>query len=111
MKKGISILLLATFFLFQTGRILLYFECRFSNSITTSSCDCAQILTDNKQAPPNEAAPVSNHAGHRHLPEEFEKGNSLKAPIVYTTITRIQAVYIHRTGDDYSSDIFHPPLI
>lgn len=111
MKKTVSILLLAVFFLFQAGRILLYFECRFSNSITTSSCDCAQILTDVKTDPGSNSIPANSHSNHRHLPEEFEMQYVVTTPGTSSIACTTAAGYADMTGSEHCREIFHPPLV
>lgn len=110
MKKAISIFLLGVFFLFQSGRILLYFECKFSNSITTSSCDCVQILTDIKPGSPADVMPPDNHTNHRHLPEEFEQGAAIRFASAAIPASRVYADYIPLHSTAWRGEIFHPPL-
>ena len=107
MKKIIPILLLLVFFLFQGGRIILYFECRIANTITSPSCDCVKILADAK--PGFETIPNSNHANHKHLTEEFE--------LIATNLPDNTASLNSDICTDLTmfiptgalADIFHPP--
>ena len=109
LKKLIPILLLFVFFLYHGGRILLYLECRFSNSITTASCDCARILADTKPAGPADVIPVNNHANHKHLPEEFESNTANLSHTIAATHTKAQHGNIIFIATGFMSEVFHPP--
>lgn len=89
--------------------MLLYLECRFSNSITTSSCDCNQILAGAKDKIAD-AIPVNQHANHKHLPEEFEKEEMKRQKCNYTSHIDNNTYYNIFTAQDFVTDIFHPPL-
>jgi hypothetical protein len=88
--------------------MLLYLECRFSNSITTSSCDCNKILVGEK----NKTADTipNSHANHKHLPEEFEK-EEMKARKENSSLhIDNYSFYSILAPHDFVTDIFHPPL-
>jgi hypothetical protein len=108
LKKLLHISLLLVFILFQGGRVLMYLECRFTNTITTPNCDCVQILADAK--PGADAIPASNHASHKHLPEEFEM---LTTNLQHTCAPLNTANTPTQTDDvpaGVRTDIFHPPI-
>ncbi|HYE53336.1 MAG TPA: hypothetical protein VD996_00780 [Chitinophagaceae bacterium] len=110
MKKTFSIVLLLVFFLFHTGRILLYFECKLSNSITTSSCDCNQLLTGDSAATAAATIPINSHANHKHLPEEFELCIIIPAYKAAPAKTTAHNLYVDIRLSGFTPDIFRPPL-
>jgi hypothetical protein len=107
LKKIIPILLLLVFFLFQGGRVILYFECRITNAITSPSCDCVKILADAKPGP--ETIPNSNHANHKHLTEEFEPA-ATNLPGNIASLNRAECIDLTSLIPAGAlQDIFHPP--
>ncbi|HEY0677382.1 MAG TPA: hypothetical protein VGD17_03810 [Chitinophagaceae bacterium] len=90
--------------------MLLYLECRFSNSITTSSCDCAQILTDVKPGAITDMLPVNNHANHKHLPEEYEYSAQTITAISLKVTVQFTPIQKNKIATGFPSSIFHPPL-
>jgi hypothetical protein len=111
LRKLLSISLLFVFLFFQTGRILLYLECRFSNSITTTSCDCGQILAGDNSRQADGALPAnSSHASHKHLPEEFETPATLHLSVPDLTDGLPPATAIHFNAPGHYSKVFHPPI-
>ena len=98
-----------TFLLFQGGRVIMYLECRFANTITTPNCDCVKILADAK--PGVDAIPVAGHANHKHLPEELE----LLTANLHHTIAQFNIANAPMRSDAIAqgipADIFHPPIL
>lgn len=90
--------------------MLLYLECRFSNSITTTSCDCNKILTGEKDKTAD-AIPVNTHANHKHLPEEFEKEEMKRQKENSSSHINNNSFYTTLTPQGFTSDVFHPPLV
>lgn len=90
--------------------MLLYLECRFSNSITTTSCDCNQILVGDANKTTADVIPINTHANHKHLPEEFEKEEMKTRKENSLSNIDNNSFYITLTPQDFISDIFHPPL-
>ena len=66
-----TILLLACFLVFQYGRQISYWECRFSNTFKTSSekCDCGQMVNDITDQ--SDSNPIPVHHKHLHLDDTF----------------------------------------
>lgn len=98
-----------TFLLFQGGRVIMYLECRFTNTITKPNCDCVQILADAK--PGVDAIPASGHANHKHLLEEFEL---LTANLHHTEVSaHIAKAPMHKDAilKGAPAAIFHPPIL
>jgi hypothetical protein len=87
--------------------MLLYLECRFSNSITTASCDCNQLLAGEKKTA--DTVPVNTHANHKHLPEEFEK-EEMKVSASLRIHLNNNSFYLTLSPRDFITEIFHPPL-
>lgn len=109
LKRVLCILFLAVFLLFHTGRVLLYLECEVSNTISAASCDCAKILAGTGAE--DTTIPMNTHAGHKHLPEEFDQ-----APAAATLIAALQAnvrhtAYAGLLPCGYHPETFHPPLM
>jgi hypothetical protein len=71
LKKLTTILLLASFLVFQYARQVSYWECRLSNSfkISNEKCDCEQMI--NQVSDQSEPLPFPAHHNHFHVDETF----------------------------------------
>jgi hypothetical protein len=71
LKKTTTILLLASFLVFQFARQVSYWECRLSNSFKAGNekCDCEQL--SNQVSDQSEPFPISAHHNHIHVDETF----------------------------------------
>jgi len=71
LKKVTTILLLASFMVFQYARQVTYWECTVSNSFKVSNekCDCEQMI--NQVTDQSEPFPVPVHHNHFHVDETF----------------------------------------
>jgi len=69
LKKLTTILLLASFLVFQYARQISYWECRLSNSfkVTNEKCDCEQLSNQLS----DQSEPVPAHNNHFHVDETF----------------------------------------
>jgi len=71
LKKITTILLLASFLVFQYARQVSYWECRVSNSFKANNekCDCEQLV--DQVADQGEPFPASAHNNHFHVDDGF----------------------------------------
>ena len=111
MKKLISIFFLFTFFLFQYGKILDYWECRIAAAIESKSdCGCDNNL-NSASSSEQSSQPLHQHHLKNYTEEFFYHSGIISAKIFRNNQQYTIALYAEDELSGYLTGILQPPRI